>query len=205
MSLRAATLVVPRTGTGEDAAAVVEIGDAIVLVVADGAGGMGGGARAARAVVAAVQDVDTQLVEGRLHAAEVLRAVDLEIARSRGGGQTTAIVAVVREHGVAGASVGDSEAWWYGQQAGVHLTARQARKPLLGSAEAIPVAFGMAGARGTLVLGSDGLFKYAARDRIAEMVRTGDPAHVAQRLVDLARLPGGALQDDTTAVVCRID
>ena len=200
----AASLVVPSRGAGEDYAGVFEVDDAVVLVVADGAGGTGSGASAARTVVAAVQAASGELAAGRVHAAELLVRVDGELARSRGGGQTTAIVVVVNAGRVTGASVGDSEAWWLTGGPERPLTARQQRKPLLGTGEAFPVPFGVGRARGMLLLGSDGLFKYAPRDRIAAAAREGAPEEAVARLVDLVRMPGGELQDDVAVVLYRV-
>lgn len=56
---------------------------------------------------------------------------------------------------------------------------------------------------GTLVVGSDGLFKYAPRVRLLELVRTTDLDLLPAALVQLARLPSGGLQDDIAVVVCR--
>jgi serine/threonine protein phosphatase PrpC len=105
---------------------------------------------------------------------------------------------------ICGASVGDSEAWLILAQGCHALTARQRRKPMLGTGAAVPVSFCMPWAEGTLLLGSDGLFKYALADTIGEVARGGTPGAACDALVDLVRLPSGKLQDDIAVVVCRL-
>ena len=79
----------------------------------------------------------------------------------------------------------------------------QARKPLVG-AGCVPWSFDGPGlARGTLLVGSDGLFKYAARRDLVRIVAGRDLATIARELVELVRLPSGGLQDDVAIVLCR--
>lgn len=118
----------------EDRAAVFEYEEGVVLVVADGAGGTGGGALAAEAVVEGVRRVgwspstDTWMdLLGRLN-------------HSVAPGQTTAVVVALGESTLAGASVGDSGAWWFGAAGEQELTRGQYRTPLLGSGEVSAVA-----------------------------------------------------------------
>jgi hypothetical protein len=96
--------------------------------------------------------------------------------------------------------VGDSEAWLI--EDGVVLTEGQQRKPLLGTGAAKPVAF-EAKLAGTLLVASDGLFKYARKADIlahARLERLDDAIHA---LTDAVRLPSGQLQDDVAIVACR--
>jgi len=68
----------------------------------------------------------------------------------------------------------------------------------------LPVAFSsgpLAGA--TLVVASDGLWRYAKRDAIAAIARGDNLATTATSLVELARLPTGALADDVAVVIVR--
>jgi PPM family protein phosphatase len=77
------------------------------------------------------------------------------------------------------------------------------RSPLLGDG-GIPVAFEagpLAGA--TLVVASDGLWKYASLAAIAAASRGEDLATTATSLIELARLPAGALSDDVAVVIVR--
>jgi serine/threonine protein phosphatase PrpC len=170
-------------GAGQDRIAVV--GSRIVL--ADGAGGTARGAQAAERTVAL------------LAASDDFDAADAALAAL--GGQATAVAIAVEGATLRGASVGDSEAWLvHGEQ--VHaLTERQQRKPLLGDG-GVPVAFSSPFA-GTLVVGSDGLFKYVARERIVAACTAATVDEVAEALVAAAELPNGGLQDDVSVVVCR--
>ena len=59
-------------------------------------------------------------------------------------GESTVVVVDVRADSICGASVGDSQAWIVNGADITDLTARQHRKPLLGSGEAEPVGFGTA-------------------------------------------------------------
>jgi serine/threonine protein phosphatase PrpC len=55
----------------------------------------------------------------------------------------------------------------------------------------------------TLLVASDGLFKYAAHREIARLARAADLEVAARALIDLVRLPAGGLQDDVSVVLCR--
>jgi serine/threonine protein phosphatase PrpC len=99
--------------------------------------------------------------------------------------------------------VGDSVAWAITGDGRIDLTCNQQRKPLLGSGAARPVAFSAAPLAGTLLLGSDGLAKYARSDDIAAIARGNDLTTVARELVNLVRLPSGSLQDDVAICLVR--
>ena len=90
----------------EDRVAVFTADERTVIVVADGAGGVGSGDIAAEFVL---REIETEL--HRIHStdqwAETLRQIDCRII----SGESTAVVVDVRPYGIAGASVGDSEAW----------------------------------------------------------------------------------------------
>ena len=187
-------------GAGQDRLYVAQIDDAWPIALADGAGGCGDGARAAHRLCDLVQRDAATLCSAPAQFGAWLSGVDDETL----GGQTTAIAMVVRDGIVTGVSVGDSEAWVVGVTV-VALTQQQQRKPLLGSGAALPVAFaGQLHPAQTLVLGSDGLFKYVAAARLITLVNEGrnDPTLAAQ-LVTAARLPTGRLQDDCSVIVMR--
>ena len=203
LSVSLATAKIVLTGTaGQDRADVIPIDKGIVLVVADGAGGMGGGAEAAEHVIEAVRHTfTTSLSVG--DAVHVLRAVDRDLA-SKGGGQTTAVVVMVSPLLILGASVGDSGAWLVRERGVIDLTRNQTRKPLLGSGSAVPVSFRRDEALdGTLIVASDGLFKYGKSERLCEAARNPQLEIVPASLVDAVRLPSGNLQDDVAIIACR--
>jgi PPM family protein phosphatase len=187
-------------GRGEDRLAVERADDRLLVIVADGAGGTGGAALAAQAVCdAAVADFRSG------HAAPwpvLLKRIDSLLASAGHGGQSTAVVVEIADGQVTGASVGDSGAWLFSDSTVTDLTERQIRKPLLGSGTANPVAFGPVPFRGRLLVGTDGLFKYAARAQIASAAVEGTPESAVNALVDAVRMASGRLQDDVGVVVC---
>ena len=187
-----AVRIVPARGAGQDRAAVFEHGERLVVALADGAGGTGDGARAAQAIVDAAgnatQDWSAFLdtLDGKLEAV----------------GQSTAVVLSIDAGTVVGASCGDSGAWLIRGEDIVDLTESQVRKPLVG-AGCRPVGFTCELAAGTLLVASDGLFRYAMRDDIARISRSPDLETAAHALTDLVRLANGGLQDDVAVVLCR--
>jgi serine/threonine protein phosphatase PrpC len=189
----------------EDRAEVMVLGDVTVLLVADGAGGRPGGAQAAETVVRVVRESLTgtpRCYDPRFWYG-VLRKADEVILADRDAGESTAVVLAVRGPSIVGASVGDSGAWLITEDAFDDLTARQQHKPCLGTGVAAPMPFIRAGAGGTLLVASDGLFKYTGPEAICTAARGGDLDSVANKLVDLVRLPSGRLQDDVAVLLCR--
>jgi serine/threonine protein phosphatase PrpC len=192
------TKVVGVRDAGQDRAGVREVGDSVVIALADGAGGTGGGSQAAQAVVDAVF---AAVAQGPAWAS-LLADLDRDAMRL-GGGQTTAIILSVTRTGVVGAAVGDSGAWIIRDTGIEDLTAGQFRKPLVG-AGCVPFAVrGRSLEGGTLLVASDGLIKYASQATIARVASGADLALAARSLVDLVRLRSGELQDDVSVVLCR--
>lgn len=193
----------PRTRS-EDRVEIFTDGEAIVLVVADGVGVQAGGAVASDAVVRAVR---ARLARsdapgfGAVEAARVLEAVDADLAR-RFAGESTAVIVRVGDDGVAGASVGDSEAWIVDGTRVDRLTDAQERRRV-GSVRARPMTFERSRLDGVMAVGSDGLFACTTVDAIVRACRGRPASEVAQALVDVARLPSGALRDDVAIAVCR--
>lgn len=179
----------------QDRAVVVPHDGGFVIGLADGAGGTGNGAAAADAIVEAVARVPG------LDPVMLLEKLDERLLQI--GGQSTAVVVVIRGEELRGASVGDSGAWLIEGANMVDLTAGQQRKPLLGDgAVVIPfVARWRVGA--TLLVASDGLLRYAKRADIARVVAGTSPLRAAAReLVELVRLADRGLQDDVAIVLC---
>ncbi len=169
--------------TDEDRVRVDRHEGMVVLALADGAGGTSLGRSAAEEVVRAPERFGPDLVSS-------LRALDARLE-----GQSTGVFAHFIDGTVYGASVGDSQVWALHEEWS-ELTARQSRKPLLGSQQASPTLFG--GQAEALVVGSDGLFNYVENPTR----RVADP-DAAWRLVEDARLPNGELWDDLTAIIVR--
>ena len=110
-----------------------------------------------------------------------------------------AIVAIVGSYGVMGVSVGDSEAWVVGPR-GDCLTERQDRARV-GSRRCRPTTFHRSRLEGVLVVGTDGLYKHARGETIVTSCAGEDMATIADRLVELPRLPSRAYPDDVAVVV----
>jgi|GEM_PF-413112 Serine/threonine protein phosphatase len=196
----------------EDRAELMPAGDSLVLAVADGVGGQPGGGPAADRAVALVREAVTgeALRPDRPEAwYHLFHTIDAALRDAPDAGQTTLAVVAVTPRRLVGASVGDSGAWWVNPDGYFDLTGGQERKPYLGQGMAQVVPFSLPRpAAGTLLVASDGLFKYAQPDRILDTVT--DPAHAddgldatAKRLADLARLSSGQLLDDVAILLCR--
>ena len=166
--------VAPLRGLGQDRAAAWAAGRVTVLALADGAGGISGGAQAAdRFLVEILAATRDEPPRSAAACQALLFRVDRALAADPAAGEAAGVLVVVGRQAVIGASVGDSVA---------DLTRRQVRKPLLGSGEASAVPFRARFERGALVVMSDGLWRYARRERIAACCRVG-----ADRLVALTR------------------
>ncbi|HVK06220.1 MAG TPA: protein phosphatase 2C domain-containing protein [Armatimonadaceae bacterium] len=203
----------------EDRAEIIDLADAagtIILVVADGVGGRECGGPAAERAVTMVREAATGSESLRVDRPEawhsLLHEIDDALAADPGCGQTTLAAVAVTPRRLVGASVGDSEAWWIDADGHFDLTGGQRRKPHLGTgaAEVIPFSLPAPSGSGTLLVASDGLFKYTPPERILDAIAaaaSGGEAEnldaVAKRLADLARLSSGQLLDDIALLLCR--
>lgn len=187
----------------QDRVEFLPFGDRLVFIVGDGAGGIRGGTQAvewfvrgARQAAPALTSVDD--------CAELLRRLDGEIADADECGETTGIIIVLNSKGLFGASVGDSAAWLFAAEGKTELTQGQARKPFLGGGMVRPHRFEYVFGRGTLVVATDGLWKYTSLESIERMVRAGSPEKLAADLAELVRLRSGGLQDDVGIVAAAV-
>lgn len=199
-----ATITQPYLTRNQDRLAVIEHPAGRVLAIADGAGGTSGGADAA----------DTAILWTRAH---VERAADLNSSDqwlellaytdrqiSCADGETTLVVVAIHPDGLCGASVGDSAAWLIGDDGRCDdLTAQQVHKPLIGKGNARAVVFERASFTGTLLLATDGLIKYAPRQRLCQLAMLPNLQEASRALLDCVRLKSGALHDDTSLILCR--
>ena len=181
--------VIAARGAGQDRAVIVARAGGATIVLADGAGGTARGTEAA-----------DRITERKTLALEPLDA-ELVVL----GGQSTAVAIEIDGTALRGVSVGDSEAWIVHLDGRIEvLTASQHRKPLLGAGGRL-VAFTASFDEGTLVVGSDGLFRYVKRDTIVAACRMASIHDAADALLAAARLPTGGPQDDISLVLCRPD
>lgn len=198
-----------RGAASEDRAATFTLPDgSLLLVAADGVGGQAGGGEAADLAVRRVLEEAPGLrTNGPRAWRSLLMALDSEISDANEAGQTTlAVVCITPKRRVVGASVGDTEAWLVTPGGHFKLTGGQRRKPYLGSGMTTPIAFAMSAPRegGTIVLATDGLFRYAPHEALEEAALLPDLEEAATLLVNLARLPTGALPDDIAVLLCRL-
>lgn len=192
---------------GEDRLRVVERDGQLIAVVADGAGGLGGGAAAAEFAVSALTHNVVESLESHDPRFWVTRLLQVDAALARiGDGQAAVVVASACRDQVVGAAVGDAVAWIISPSGVVDLTAEARPKPLLGDGAAVPRPFGPVRiGSSTLLLATDGLWKYAAQAVIAERVRAALIPGSRANLVDAVRLASGELQDDVGVVLVRAD
>lgn len=183
----------------EDRVAVLHNADRTVVVVADGAGGIGSGDKAAEQVI---QEIETAYQ--RIHSADQWEALLRQIDCRIGSGESTAVVVDIRSYGIAGASVGDSQAWIISDGDIVDLTSGQNRKPLLGSGLATPVAFMHSKLNGLLLVATDGFFDYVKRDAVPPLISQTEFFSIPNRCIEMVRLPSGDLWDDIGVVSARI-
>jgi len=192
-----------RPGCGRDRVAEIRMPGRTLFLVVDGSGGVPRGDAAAEAVCEAAYAYQDWRMPSDW--AGWLGRVDREMSRSRVGLAAAVVIEIWDDGRIVGASVGDCEAWMFaGDAASRSLTARQARKPLLGEGSAQPVGFQARLGPGTLLMATDGLWKYMKPARIAKAaaIRPLEPACAA--LVDGVRLKGGALQDDIAVVLAEL-
>ena len=149
----------------EDRVAVFSHEDRIVIVVADGAGGIGSGDLAAESVI---REIKSEYLT--IHSADDWAALLNQIDHRVTQGESTAVVVDIRPYGIAGASVGDSSAWIIDHERIDDLTQNQKRKPLLGSGCSLAVSFNHDPLKGVLLVGTDGFFDYAKRESVTPMI-----------------------------------
>ena len=202
---RTFTAIESYPGGGHDRVEVIAGDGGCVLAIADGMGGRSGAALAAEGWIAAVRVAAEQRQRWTDpdYWLDVMRRADRAIDAHPSAGETTAVVMAVTDAGLCGASVGDSGAWMIGDDSFIDLTRGQVRKPGLGTGMAVVVPFRMKRLEGTLLLGTDGLFKYASIERICQCVRAHEPESLPGELINLVRMPRGGLQDDVAVAVCR--
>jgi serine/threonine protein phosphatase PrpC len=178
-----------------------------LLMVADGAGGMGGGYDAAelatQIIIKETTLSETDFLNPLIYCS-ILEKIDNQLLTHPIAGETTAVIVAVSDKGVCGASVGDSGAFLIQEKTEIELTAHQRKKPLLGSGIIIPAPFGVVPLRGTLLLATDGLIKYATPDKIRQIILNNNPKQAAKALIESVRYPSSNLPDDVTVIVMKI-
>ena len=174
-----------------------ETSSGLVVILADGAGGIPGGREAAEAVVEKVKED----LRSPRECADELARLDQELQSSRACGETTAIVLVIDGERFHGASIGGSGVLVLHRDGIYEATKHQRRKPLLGSGRARLVGFGPFDFRCPVVVGSDGLLKYAPRSVFSSLRAIASIEEALDELVDSVRMDSGGLQDDVSVAL----
>lgn len=190
---------------GADRCQVLHGPNAAIAIIADGAGNSSTGVAAAESVlwhiVQYLSGVPIAL-DDTARFCELLAYIDRALCRDETG-ESTGFFAAISPLGIYGAGVGDCVAWLIGEAGYCDLTAAVARKPLLGSGQACPSAFALAPASGTLLLATDGLWKYAPADSICNVARKSPLEAVAAELLTLPMLASGSVPDDIGVILVR--
>lgn len=200
----------------QDRAIVLELDNKIAFCLADGAGGISGGAEAADLAIQIFRKaVVKSNAKGRFlnddYFSKLAGVIDRVVCRDPNSGECTLVIGCIymsmNAPFILGASVGDSEAYLVLEDQVHELTENQIRRPFIGTEEAIVIPFGVRGnpnATGTLIIASDGLFKYSSFEKILSSARTYTSLDkLPVSLIDLARLQNGQLQDDAAVIVIR--
>lgn len=189
-----------RGAPGRCRAAILEAGQAHVVVVADA-----GAAEAASAALRHVEARGPSLREAGNpgHWCRVLGDLDRALEEEAAVAETAAVVVAVLFDTLAGASVGDSGALLFDADRFDDLTSGQAAGPRLGSGRARPAGFGPLPFRGTLVVATRGLLGNVDATRIWGCLAHTTVAEAAEALAGLVRAPSGELPDDLALAVVR--
>jgi serine/threonine protein phosphatase PrpC len=197
MAWRTATAVDSYRRETEDRLLIRRAGGRVIVAAADDAGGRCGGAHAAEFAVRKLIECSPDCSSRQLE--ELISSIDRELTE----GETTAVVAVLREDRIVGASVGDSCCWLIGDERTIDLTADQVRKVFVGTGRARPVGFERSDPEGTVLIATDGLIDYTSPEKIVAAARGSDLQAAPRALIDLVRLRSGDLQDDVAVMVAR--
>ncbi len=183
--------------------------EALICVLADGQGGQFGGGAASRAAVAKCLELaSVRSVEELLERAtwrEIVTEVDEAVEQQADAGFATLIGLCVTPTVICGASCGDSAAVLVSGENFAELTAKQRKNPPLGSGAAQAIPFQKNGiADSTLLLISDGVWKFVGFDRIAASAREWAGQELQELVAELRELQleasGGKLPDDFSII-----
>jgi hypothetical protein len=187
----------------QDRVEVFRFDNRLVLAVADGAGGISGAAQAADLCMRLIRE-SAQSLNSPAACSDLLQTIDLRVASVSACGETTGLVIVIEPERLFGASVGDSMAWAFSANNRIELTDGQQRKPFLGSGMAFCRPFLFPRIDGTIVAGTDGLWKYTSIESIERRILETDSTRLAAELSELVRLRSGAFPDDVAIATCHL-
>jgi len=162
-------------------------GASTVLACLEGAGGRGQAEAAERAIQALRQQrLSPELAADPDFWEQQLASIDQLLFASDDCGECSLAVVSVSGGRIAGASAGDCGAWMLAGERCFELTANQARKPRLGSAEARATGFGPFPAGSALLLATHGIARRCALHEIGPWMKAGDIARSREGLAGLA-------------------
>lgn len=184
----------------QDRAEIYNMQGRTVIAVADGVGGISGGTLAADTFVYNVQEAVQHLTDAE-KCRRLMMQVDRILSGDLNGPETTGIVIVIDSKRLFGAACGDSAARIYRADCEIEVTPSGRSKPFLGRGSALIADFEVE-LSGTLVVATDGLWKYSKSADIARTIRNTVAERLAAALADLSRLKSGALPDDIAVVTC---
>ncbi|MCB9680689.1 MAG: SpoIIE family protein phosphatase [Alphaproteobacteria bacterium] len=174
-------------------------GEHLVIAVADGAGT---GTRAGVAAGLVVSAIGAWAMDAHAAACGSLEAslgrAEALLVAGRDPTEVAAVVVVVGSRGVSLAAKGDCKVFGVVSGRVVELTEGQRPRQALGRGHDRPFVAWWPGVE-RVVACSDGVWKYGDAGALEEALALGD-AEACTRLVDSARLPTGALQDDCGVV-----
>lgn len=188
----------------QDRAKVIKYPDSILMILADGAGGIAEGTNAAEKAIKFVQEymIDKNEFLDPNRWTKLIVEFD-RMLHHNNSGETTLIIVAVKDGFICGSSVGDSGIWNIVDDDIIDITENQYRKPLIGSGASIPVPFGKYKFDGTLLIATDGLLKYTKKEKIIEANRIENIKEASECMIKSVRLKSGGLWDDTTLILCR--
>lgn len=199
--------IISETGENEnqDRVKVIRKSDNLLIIIADGAGGIAYGSHAAEKAIQYIVEHEinnTEMFECNKWV-KVISEIDKLICADNESGETTLVVTAIKKNFFCGASVGDSGVWNIHADKLIDITENQYRKPLVGSGLAMPVPFEKYNYNGSLLIATDGLLKYAEKQRIIKSNNIKCIKAAAKEMIDSVRLKSGSLWDDTTFVLYR--
>lgn len=188
----------------EDRAEFVVVSETtLVLIVADGVGGRENGGNAASLAVKLTWEVVSRATTRELSDThfwqQTFHYVDESVSDDSVCGETTLVAICLTPTRIVGACVGDSETWWINPSGTIQVLTEGGCKPYLGRGMASPTTFTFPTPQaGTLLVATDGLFKYTDAEQIARTVVGGgtDLQTIAAALRDQVRSSSGVLYDD---------
>jgi PPM family protein phosphatase len=187
----------------EDVVVVRRLREGWLGAVADGQGGRSGGAKAAKLACEAIVNRGCDLEPDALVQSntwwDLFRAVDRSVVDDSEAGFTTLVGFLILDGYVYGASCGDGAAYLCNANSQlIELTVHQQKNPQIGSGLTSCTFFRSPLVKPWRFLAmTDGVWKYAGREKLAELLTSATGQDLGAKLQAAGRLPGsGKFPDD---------